>query len=71
MGLAPLIVEKVFESLISINNLGIGLLIVEQDANLALAVADYVYILQQGTVLEKGFSSDLSKSEVISSGYFS
>ena len=71
MGLAPLVVEKVFESLISINNSGISLLVVEQDANLALAVADYVYVLQQGEVLEKGFSSDLAKSEVVASGYFS
>ena len=71
MGLAPLVVEKVFESLISINNSGISLLIVEQDANLALAVADYVYVMQQGEVLEKGFSSDLAKSEVVASGYFS
>ena len=69
--LAPLVVEKVFESLISINNSGISLLIVEQDANLALAVADYVYVMQQGEVLEKGFSSDLAKSEVVASGYFS
>ena len=71
MGLAPLVVDKVYESLISINNTGISILLVEQDANLASSVADYMYVVQQGEVAAKGTPEDLTKNDFIASGYFS
>jgi branched-chain amino acid transport system ATP-binding protein len=71
MGLAPLVVDKVYESLISINNTGISILLVEQDANLASSVADYMYVVQQGEVAAKGTPDDLAKNDFIASGYFS
>jgi len=71
MGLAPFIVDKVFESLITINNSGISLLLVEQDASLAAAVSDYMYVVQQGHVVAEGQPADLAQNDFVASGYFS
>ena len=71
MGLAPFVVDKVYESLISINNTGISVLLVEQDAILASSVADYMFLLQQGEVAAQGTPEELNKNDFISSGYFS
>lgn len=71
MGLAPFVTDKVFESLITINNSGISLLVVEQDVSLATAIADYIYILQQGEVVAKGTIAEIVKNDFITSGYFS
>lgn len=71
MGLAPFVVDKVYESLISINNSGISVLLVEQDAILASSVADYMFLLQQGEVAAQGTPDELNKNDFISTGYFS
>lgn len=71
MGLAPFVVDKVYESLISINNTGISVLLVEQDAVLASSVADYMFVMQQGEIVAKGTPDDLTKNDFITSGYFS
>lgn len=71
MGLAPFVVDKVYESLISINNTGISVLLVEQDAVLASSVADYMFVMQQGEIVAKGTPDDMAKNDFITSGYFS
>lgn len=71
MGLAPFVVDKVYESLISINNTGISVLLVEQDAALASSVADFMFVMQQGEIVAKGTPDDLTKNDFITSGYFS
>jgi branched-chain amino acid transport system ATP-binding protein len=71
MGLAPFVVDKVYESLISINNTGISVLLVEQDAALASSVADFMFVMQQGAIVAKGTPDDLTKNDFITSGYFS
>lgn len=69
MGLAPTIVDKVFESLIEINNNGIPMLLVEQDAVLAAAIADRMYVLHQGTVIATGDPATLLADEEITAAY--
>ena len=71
MGLAPFVVDKVYESLISINNTGISVLLVEQDAVLASSVADFMFVMQQGEIVAKGTPDDMAKNDFITSGYFS
>jgi branched-chain amino acid transport system ATP-binding protein len=71
MGLAPFVVDKVYESLISINNTGISILLVEQDAALASSVADFLFLMQQGEFVAKGRPRNLTQNDFITSGYFS
>jgi len=59
MGLAPLLMLSVFESLKEINNEGTTLLLVEQNARLALQFAQRAYVLENGNLVIKGPSSDL------------
>lgn len=69
MGLAPIVVDKVFESLIQINNQGIPMLLVEQDVMLASAVSDYMYVLHQGLVVAEGIPDELMNNEALNSAY--
>ena len=63
LGLAPMIVKQVFNELDAIRRTGISLLVVEQNARLALRYADYVYVLKGGRIAMEG-----SREEVSSSG---
>jgi len=70
MGLSPIMTDRVLESLIKVNHLGVAILIVEQDIAVAQAVSDAVYVLHQGEiVLERTGSNEISLSE-IESAYF-
>jgi len=59
MGLAPLIVEELFKKIVEINKSGISVLLIEQNANLALNVSDYAYVLEQGEIKFEGKSEEL------------
>jgi branched-chain amino acid transport system ATP-binding protein len=60
MGLAPLIVEELFKKIVEINTVqGIPILLIEQNANLALEISDYVYILERGRIVLEGPSEEL------------
>jgi branched-chain amino acid transport system ATP-binding protein len=54
LGLAPLIVQQIFDIVREINKSGTSVLIVEQNASMALAVADYAYVLETGRVAKEG-----------------
>lgn len=69
MGLAPTMVDKVFEGLIAINNSGIPMLLVEQDAVLAAAISDRMYVLHQGTVIAQGEPGALLADEGLTEAY--
>ena len=69
MGLAPLVVEEVFEKVIEINKQGTPILLIEQNARLALEVSDYAYILEQGKIKFEGHSKDLQNDERILQAY--
>ena len=62
-GLAPMIVEDVKEMLIKLKKEGMSIILVEQNLQTALDVADRVYILDQGEIVFEGKSEELSKNK--------
>ena len=64
MGLAPLVVDRVFEFLQGVAREGKSLLVVEQYVDRALAIADVVYILSRGTVVFSGSPAEVQSSDV-------
>jgi branched-chain amino acid transport system ATP-binding protein len=69
-GLAPLIVEELFEILRRLNReLGVGMLIVEQNAALALDLADHAYLLETGHIVMAGPAQEIGKDEAVRRSY--
>ena len=69
-GLAPLIVQELFEILRTINrDEGVSMLLVEQNANLALDLADHAYLLETGRVVMSGTSAEIRADESVRSSY--
>ncbi len=69
MGLAPVIVQEVFNIIAQLKQAGITLLLVEQFAKRALAVADYAYVMEHGQIALAGTPSELSKNEKVLAAY--
>ena len=69
LGLAPLIVNSIFEIIQEINKQGTTILLIEQNANKALKVADYGYVLETGSMAMEGKGMDLLKNEKIIEAY--
>jgi len=69
LGLAPLIVKDIFEIINKLNDKGITVLIVEQNALQTLKIADYAYVLQVGKVIQEGDASKLIKDEALIEAY--
>jgi branched-chain amino acid transport system ATP-binding protein len=69
LGLAPKLVELVGKIIKEINNEGISILLVEQNAKLALGISDYGYLIRKGEVVLEGNSKDLIKNEKIKEIY--
>lgn len=69
MGLAPIVIDELFEKIVEINKSGTPVLMVEQNANLALEVSDRAYILERGNIILSGKSSDLSKDSRVQEAY--
>ncbi len=69
LGLAPLLVEKIFEFVVRINELGKSILLVEQNANLALQVAQYGYVLETGRVSKEGPTKELRDDDAVRKAY--
>jgi branched-chain amino acid transport system ATP-binding protein len=69
LGLAPVLVLSLFETLTQLKSLGITLLLVEQNVQLALAVSDYAYVLSQGRVDLEGPSRELARNEHVRTAY--
>ena len=69
IGVAPLVVEEIGEIIKSINQDGVSCLLVEQDAHLALQLADYGYVLQTGRIFLEGKSSSLLENESVQAAY--
>lgn len=69
LGLAPLLINTIFDIIIEIKNMGKTILLVEQNAFKALSVADKAYVLEQGSVIMEGPASDLIKNEKIQEAY--
>lgn len=69
MGLAPLLVEQIFEIIKSLNKVGTTILLVEQNAQMALSVADRGYVLETGSIISTGTGSELLASPIIKKAY--
>ena len=69
MGLAPTVVEQVFETIAAINEQGVTILLVEQNALLALSIADRGYVLESGRIIVSGRGSDLLDDERVQRAY--
>ncbi|MCR1784788.1 ABC transporter ATP-binding protein [Nocardioides carbamazepini] len=62
MGLSPVLVNRIYEALVALRDQGFTILLSEQNANLALELADHAYILETGRVVEDGVAADLADS---------
>jgi len=69
MGLAPLLVREIFSIIKEINEQGTTILLVEQNAHMALSIADYAYVLETGRIVTEGPAEELAKSESIRKAY--
>jgi branched-chain amino acid transport system ATP-binding protein len=69
MGLAPQVVDQVFETIVAINKLGVTVLLVEQNAFMALEIAQTAYVLQSGEVVLSGAGADLMNSDAVREAY--
>jgi branched-chain amino acid transport system ATP-binding protein len=69
-GLAPLIVEELFEILRRLNReLGVAMLVVEQNAALALDLAEHAYLLETGRIVMSGPAAELGQDEAVRRSY--
>ena len=69
MGLAPLVVKDIFDTIVEINKTGTTILLVEQNANMALAIAHRAYVLETGKIVKSGDAKELLNDESIKSAY--
>ncbi|MGH2360279.1 MAG: ABC transporter ATP-binding protein [bacterium] len=69
MGLAPVLVEQIFETITDINKLGTTILLVEQNAFMALQVAHRGYVLQTGEIALSGTAAELRENEDVKRAY--
>jgi len=69
LGLAPVIVNQVFEALVALNRDGLTILLVEQNARRALGAADFAYVLEQGRIVQCGPSAALADDPKIIAHY--
>lgn len=69
MGLAPILVDQIFEIIKELNASGTTILLVEQNANKALQIADRAYVLETGSVTLSGTGAELSQSDEVRKAY--
>ncbi len=69
MGLAPLLVQEIFTITREINEEGVTVLLVEQNAHMALSTANRAYVLETGRIVKQGLASDLLKDEDVKKAY--
>ena len=69
LGLAPIVVREIFDIIRTVNQQGITVLLNEQNANMALKVADYAYVLETGCITKSGTGAELLADESIKEAY--
>ena len=69
MGLAPVIVQEVFRTISRLKAEGVTMLLVEQFARSALAVADYAYVMERGRIVAEGTPDELQRDERVLAAY--
>ncbi|MFC5592106.1 ABC transporter ATP-binding protein [Sporosarcina soli] len=65
LGIAPILVQEIFEIIQEINRSGVSILLVEQNAHMALEISDYAYVLENGHIALSGQSKDMKKNDDI------
>jgi branched-chain amino acid transport system ATP-binding protein len=69
LGLAPIVVQGVFDIIREINRQGVTILLVEQNANMALKAADHAYVMETGQITMHGTGAELSENDEIREAY--
>lgn len=69
MGLAPLVVKEIFDIIKEINKSGTTILLVEQNANMALSIADTAYVLETGKIVLSGTAKEIANNDFVRSAY--
>ena len=69
MGLAPMLVEKIFEIVVEINKTGTTIMLVEQNASMALSIAHRAYVLETGEVVLSGEAAELARNPEVRKAY--
>jgi branched-chain amino acid transport system ATP-binding protein len=69
MGLSPLLVQEIFDIIKNVNKQGMTILLVEQNAQMALSVADRAYVLETGKIVMEGTGAELLTNEKVRSAY--
>jgi len=69
LGLAPLIVKDIFEIVKEVNKMGVTILLIEQNAKVALEISDYAYVLETGTIVLEGPGKELLNNEDVKKAY--
>ena len=69
MGLAPLLIKEIFSIIVDINRAGTTILLVEQNANMALSIANRAYVLETGRITLSGDAKELAASEDVRKAY--
>lgn len=69
MGLAPIIVKEIFQAIKKINKDGVSILLVEQNANMALSAADRGYVMETGSIVVEDVAENLRSNDIVKSVY--
>ena len=69
LGLAPIVVQGIFDIIREINRQGVTILLIEQNANMALKIADYAYVMETGRITMTGTGAELLEIEAVKEAY--
>ncbi len=69
LGLAPIVVQDIFSIIRKINEQGVTVLLIEQNANMALKIADYAYVMKNGKITQEGTGMELLNDEGIKEAF--
>ncbi|MBO2528194.1 MAG: ABC transporter ATP-binding protein, partial [Clostridiales bacterium] len=69
LGLAPIVVQGIFDIIREINRQGVTILLIEQNANMALKIADYAYVMETGRITMTGTGRELLENEAVKEAY--
>jgi len=69
MGLAPILIQQIFDTIVEIRKQGVPVLLVEQNAFLALHIADYAYVIETGQIVLEGEAASLLNNEQVKAAY--
>ncbi len=69
MGLSPILVQQIFDIIAEISETGVSILLVEQNANMALSIAQRAYVLETGNVVHSGSAAELRDDARVKAAY--